>query len=78
MSDKVEPHYAMEIVRRKFAVATRKRLDEKEQEGFDGWAEREWRRSMRGRIETKIKQGRWVDVANFAMFLWNLNGRKPK
>ena len=78
MSDKKNPLYDMKEVRRKFVKAMRNRTEQKSLEGFDGWAEPDWRRSMRGRIDTKIKQGKWVDVANFAMFLWNLDGRKSK
>lgn len=78
MLEQKEVIYDMDEVRRKFAKAMNERTSQKRQEGFSGWAESECRRSMRQRIGTRIRQGKWVDVANFAMFLWNLDGRKSK
>lgn len=55
-----------------FAGAMREKLREKYHEGRGGWDSEEW---SRGQIATAlaahVEKHDWVDVANFAMFLWN-------
>jgi len=62
----------------KFRDAMLKRLLEKLEHGWEGWEnKKEMKRFGGGLTERIIRnalEGDWVDVANLAMFAWNLEG----
>lgn len=57
-----------------FAEAMKEKMEEKYYEGYTGWDDIT---GVEGVIVQKLKDhtrrgnGQWVDVANFAMMLWN-------
>ncbi len=65
---------ALEKVLELFSQDMKARLDEKEKVGWKGWN----RNSENNRIHLLIRlmentrKRQWIDVANLAMFLWNL------
>ncbi len=54
------------------------RLQNKEAKGWDGWDDPQNKTSMMEALHDNIKKKQWIDVMNFAMFQWNLDGRKRK
>ncbi len=54
------------------------RLVSKTQKGWSGWDQHHYRDSMCKALLKNAHQGQWIDVMNFAMFLWHLDGMKKK
>jgi len=52
-----------------FVVEMKKRLTEKEKEGYEGWDDNTQLHLLQ-RAKTKLKQGKYIDVANLVMMLW--------
>lgn len=53
------------------------RLMEKHKAGHYGWDDPDWDEAeIRSRLEKAFKEQKWLDVANFAMFLWNREDKK--
>ena len=60
-----------------FALAMKIRLLEKYNAGWNGWQDEcDWSRDLLARIKGNADTGEMLDVANLAMFAWNLKGRK--
>ena len=56
----------------KFAEAMKRKLLLKAREGWTGWNHAAFGRRCREKLRDHIPDGDPIDVANFAMFLWNL------
>jgi len=52
-----------------FVAEMKKRLAEKEKEGYQGWDD-DTQLHLLQRAGTKLKQGKYIDVANLVMMLW--------
>ena len=64
-----------------FTANMRKRLNQKEQEGFTGWDKQKdlFERAIVKLTDPNITKKDCVDVANFAMFIaYQINNRKGK
>ena len=48
------------------------KLKEKQEEGRSGWDDQTNYRGMWQQLELHASRRDWIDVANFALFLWNL------
>ena len=60
-----------------FADEMKKKLYQKHEEGWDGWDDESYEELFRKRLcEQILKQNRdYVDIANFAAMLWNMNSK---
>lgn len=55
-----------------FADKMKKKLREKYMEGKTGWDDPDWSHEDRiAALEEHLEKGDMIDVANFAMFVWN-------
>lgn len=61
-----------------FRLAMLRRLRAKERAGWSGWGDPSLELDFRNRLIQSFVRGNWVDVANFAAFLWEFNGRRRK
>lgn len=56
-----------------FAAEMKEKLLHKKREGWSGWSHTDFGPDCRAKMLKHIVKGDPVDVANFAMFLWNLD-----
>lgn len=65
---------ALEAMVDAFASEMKKKLIAKMEEGYGGWANDSSRLLLQRKLEEHVSrgEGQWVDVANLACFLWNL------
>jgi hypothetical protein len=63
---------------RDFSAEMREKLLAKADRGWRGWNATYYREIFRSLLVEHVSKGDWVDVANFAAFLWYLDQRAPK
>lgn len=63
---------ALDALVNKFAEAMKKRLREKYYEGRRDWDDPRYAIGMMDALEAHATDGKWVDAANFAAMLWNM------
>lgn len=56
-----------------FTKEMRTKLFDKVDEGYVGWASEEFRDKLLKKLQAHLDKGDMVDVANFAMMLWNMD-----
>jgi len=65
-----------------FSTAMLHKLWIKEHEGFTGWDRLDWGKRCKEKLVEHVARAKtkedWVDVANFAMFMWRMSPRKKK
>lgn len=59
--------------REQFETEMAKRFYDKALEGFHGWDDSKCYHPMIDALNKSVEKMNWVDVANFALFLWNLD-----
>lgn len=55
-----------------YLVAALKKVHQKTDDGAHGWNDLDYKESMKEELQKNVDKGDWLDVANFAVFLWNL------
>lgn len=58
-----------------FAEAMREKLHHRQRQGRAGWDRDDWADECRMALAEHVAKGDPVDVANYAMFLWNMGER---
>lgn len=61
-----------------FQEKMRARLEKKEADGYYGWDDPNLHKLFMAKAGRCIRDGEFVDAANFCMMAWNLSGRKDK
>jgi len=55
-----------------FAQEMKRKLHQKFQEGHRGWDTPRYKSFFKSELRKHIEKEDWIDVANFAAFLWNI------
>jgi len=55
-----------------FALQMLDKLNMKQSRGWHGWGDKTLKGQFKKDLLKHVEKGDWVDVANYAMFLWNL------
>ena len=63
----------------RFSIEMQARLEEKRQDGWTGWRNKDFMTPiLRKRIKKNMDDGHWIDVANLAMFAWEIGLKEKK
>ena len=67
----------------RFVVAMKKKLNAKRKQGWQGWNRKGWKQTLEQKLMLHVmyqfkKGNQEVDIANFCMFLWDLDNKVTK
>lgn len=73
-----KPIRDMDGLRLEFFTEMARVTDYNSRHGWTGWGSKKHHKGFIRRLLSNAERRDWVDVANLAMFLWNLEGRMGK
>lgn len=59
-----------------FALEMLSKLTKKSIDGWTGWNRKSYKNKLIKDLKYHVEKKQWIDVGNYAMFLWNLDNKK--